>query len=110
MGGGHVSSSDHDTTNTLSVTMSDFPSISYDPDRHVDEQLPTGSLVEWDMDPEVELYWRALQADPSDRMLVIQTDNEWNPDGKPDGSYPACKILQGGKLRWAAAMYLRRVE
>lgn len=85
---------------------------NYDHHRHVDEQNPPGSLVEWDLDPDDDLYWRGLKARRGETMLVLQTDNEWAPhDASGSGKFrkfPACEVLQGAGRRWVAAMYLRR--
>lgn len=82
------------------------PYKNYDHQRHVDEQNPPGSLVEWDLDPDDDRYWRNLRAHRGESMLVLQTDNDWVPHGTA-AKFPACEVLQGGERRWVAAMYLR---
>lgn len=82
---------------------------NYDHLLHVDEQNPPGSLVEWDLDPDDHLYWRSLKARHGESMIVLQTDNEWQPNDPDHGKFPACEVLQAGNRRWVAAMYLRRV-
>jgi len=83
------------------------PYKNYDHQRHVDEQNPPGSLVEWDLDPDDDMYWHGLKATHGETMLVLQTNNEWVPPTSPGSSFPACEVLQGGERRWVAAMYLR---
>ena len=84
---------------------------NYDHYRHVDKQNPPGSLVEWDLDPDDDRYWRGLKARRGETMLVLQTDNEWAPHGASSSAkFPACEVLQGAERRWVAAMYLRKVR
>lgn len=88
--------------------------VRYDYKRHVDEQFPTGSLVVWNNATiKHEDMWCALDACRGESMLVLQTTMHGYPyPGPPDtnSGFPSCEVLQGGKRRWVAAMYLHRVE
>lgn len=88
--------------------------VRYDYRRHVDEQFPPGSLVEWNnATMRYEDIWRPLDACPGEVMLVLQTTMNGSPfpiDPGSPGGFPSCEVLQGDKRRWVAAMYLHRVE
>ena len=85
----------------------------YDYTRHVGEQFPPGSLVEWNnVTVKYEDVRHALDACPGEIMLVLQTTMHGTPYPIEPGShsgFPSCEVLQGDKRRWVGAMYLHRV-
>ena len=85
----------------------------YDYTSHVDEQFPPGSLVEWNsLEMKFEDTWHALDACRGEFMLVLQTTMHGYPYPAEPGTsagFPSCEVLQGGKRRWVAAMYLHKV-